>query len=368
VFSRIDDRAHQAYPGLALVVISGARPVALRRVNYYEDYQFLGLFDPHPDHPFTPWRELCVEGRELGFSLSELGLTIGGWSIKPSQLVSTGDEAAAVMSEGKTTPVAWIRAPRVGLTAKVHGGYGDLPQGPLFSLRYYEDGAALLDPFSEVRALRVLSAKPQEVVAEKKRRVPVAVLVALASVLVLAVTVAVIKNYASSGLITSDSSSRADGPVKIKKIDVSHFAGLKAGDTEAHVVSLYGVPQSDIRGSGSQSFAGSGTDMLLVRYEDNGNNGVKSVVIMIGALEFVRSRVGNEPLFDLFGRPEADAVSVLGTPSGRDSSLGRNLVYWFLPIAVTKKDRSGIEQWEHKALTLKFKPGYGCDWMKLSWR
>ena len=53
VFARIDDRGHQAYPGLALVVISGARPVAVRRVNYYEDFQFLGLFDPHPDHPYT---------------------------------------------------------------------------------------------------------------------------------------------------------------------------------------------------------------------------------------------------------------------------------------------------------------------------
>src|ERR1039457_4103091 len=57
LFSRIDDRAHQAYPGLALVVISGARPVALRRVNYYEDFQFMGLFDPNPDYPFSGPKE-----------------------------------------------------------------------------------------------------------------------------------------------------------------------------------------------------------------------------------------------------------------------------------------------------------------------
>jgi type IV secretory pathway TraG/TraD family ATPase VirD4 len=53
IFARLDDRGRAAYPGLALVVISGARPVALRRVNYFEDHQFAGLFDPHPDHPFV---------------------------------------------------------------------------------------------------------------------------------------------------------------------------------------------------------------------------------------------------------------------------------------------------------------------------
>ena len=201
MFARVDDRGRAAYPGLALVVISGARPVALRRVNYYEDYQFLGLFDPHPDHPFTPWREICVEGRELGFTLAELGLRISRWSIKRRQFVAAGDEAATVVSEGSGMPVASIRVPRVGLIATVHsGGEGDLPQGPLFSLRYYEDGAALLDPFSEVRALRVLSAKPQEVVAEKKRRVPVAVLVSLVGVLILVViaVTAIIKNAGPS--------------------------------------------------------------------------------------------------------------------------------------------------------------------------
>src|SRR5258708_34713586 len=83
VFARVDDRERVAYPGLALTVISGARPVVLRRVNYYEDYQFMGLFDPHPDHAFAPSLELCVEGRQLGFSLADFGLQMGGWSLKP---------------------------------------------------------------------------------------------------------------------------------------------------------------------------------------------------------------------------------------------------------------------------------------------
>src|ERR1022692_2234826 len=66
VFSRIDERAHPAYPGLALVVISGARPVALRRVNYFEDFQFMGLFDPHPDHPMIEPRDLFVASSDMG--------------------------------------------------------------------------------------------------------------------------------------------------------------------------------------------------------------------------------------------------------------------------------------------------------------
>ena len=215
MFARVDDRGRAAYPGLALVVISGARPVALRRVNYYEDYQFLGLFDPHPDHPFTPWREICVEGRELGFTLAELGLRISRWSIKKRQFVAAGDEAATVVNEGSGMPVAWIRVPRVGLIATVHGGgEGDLPQGPLFSLRYYEDGAALLDPFAEVRALRLLKAAPEEVVAEKKRRVPVAVLVSLVGIVILAIigAIAIIRHQAGSGPPPNDPQAVVDHP------------------------------------------------------------------------------------------------------------------------------------------------------------
>ncbi|MEL6216974.1 MAG: type IV secretory system conjugative DNA transfer family protein [Pseudomonadota bacterium] len=52
-FGRIDNRSHEDFPGLALVMISGRRPYAIRRANYFEAPAFAGLFDPHPDHP-TP--------------------------------------------------------------------------------------------------------------------------------------------------------------------------------------------------------------------------------------------------------------------------------------------------------------------------
>lgn len=56
LFSRQDDKASPAYPGLALALLTGRQPIILRRTNYDEDELFVGLFDPHPDHPFIPFQ------------------------------------------------------------------------------------------------------------------------------------------------------------------------------------------------------------------------------------------------------------------------------------------------------------------------
>ena len=146
LFARIDDRAHQAYPGLALVVISGARPVALRRVNYYEDFQFMGLFDPNPDYPFSGPKELCVEGRQLGVSWTDYGLSITAWSVTQGQLAAAGAEAATV-GAFNGMKAAVIRVPRAGMIGPVPG---DL-QARLFSVLYFGDDDDAIDPFAEVR-------------------------------------------------------------------------------------------------------------------------------------------------------------------------------------------------------------------------
>ena len=92
MFSRIDDRKHHAYPGLALAVISGARPVALRRVNYFEDFQFMGLFDPHPDHPMIEPQDLFVASSGMGnyekFFMKHVNT--GSWLIKAGDAVAAG--------------------------------------------------------------------------------------------------------------------------------------------------------------------------------------------------------------------------------------------------------------------------------------
>lgn len=54
IFSRVEEETNAAYPGLALAVTSGRRPIIVRRVNYFDDRSFVRTFDPHPDHGFKP--------------------------------------------------------------------------------------------------------------------------------------------------------------------------------------------------------------------------------------------------------------------------------------------------------------------------
>jgi hypothetical protein len=153
LFARIDDRGQPAYPGLALVVIAGAPPVALRRVNYYEDFQFMGLFDPNPDYPQSAGpKELTVDGKSLarwGWYFESKLLKLGPWEIAQGRTVTAGDVAAPfLMSTGATA--GSLRVPRGGMISAV-ASPASLGSS-LFSLRYYEDGAALIDPFAEVAA------------------------------------------------------------------------------------------------------------------------------------------------------------------------------------------------------------------------
>jgi hypothetical protein len=158
VFSRIDDRAHPAYPGLALVVISGARPVALRRVNYFEDFQFMGLFDPHPDHPFVGPLVLTIESSAMGKYLTffgegnagNAGLRIKEWSIKAGQMVAAGERVAMIAGK-KDKIIGHVRAPKAGMIGAVLDSGSPVPEGPLFSTRYFDDGSrTIVDPFSDL--------------------------------------------------------------------------------------------------------------------------------------------------------------------------------------------------------------------------
>src|ERR1017187_533650 len=186
LFSRIDDRAHPAYPGLALVVISGARPVALRRVNYYEDFQFMGLFDPNPDYPFLGGgKELSIDAGQMGpyVNLFQAGLgllQISSWPISPGQMVTAGDAAAVVVTE-QGTDVGRIRVPRAGMITAVSSGA--VPQGRMFSLRYFEDGAEMIDPFADLakwrESLKAVLKKQREDVIKSAGRIAIGVVVAM---------------------------------------------------------------------------------------------------------------------------------------------------------------------------------------------
>ena len=124
------------------------------------------------------------------------------------------------------------------------------------------------------------------------------------------------------GLQTDDSEKSAPPPAPplakpfmVGSVDVSHFAGLKPGDTEARVIALYGradlfnginngIPKTYDRG------------LLTVTYA---NGVVKRVQLYSKDLHGSRSRAGNDAVLDLFGRSEADVIALLGPPKRRES-------------------------------------------------
>ncbi len=253
VFARVDDRNHHAYPGLALVVISGARPVALRRVNYFEDYQFIGLFDPHPDYPYTAPKELTVEGHSIAPNLIEFGLSIDGWSIKSEGVVRGGDEAALVVVTSKRTPVAHVRVPRDGLIATVDGITGEkVPDGRLFSLLHYEDGAEVFDPFAELRALfdkiRAKIASDEEAAERKKReeaqrarkrkRILVGAGVGCAFLLIIS-TVAWISHGIKNAADQNANAAKADTLLETARMDLMFIPQGKENETKKNVAGIY---------------------------------------------------------------------------------------------------------------------------------
>lgn len=54
LFSRIDEKDNPGYPGLALALATGKRPMIVRRTNYYEERTFERMFDPHPEYGLVP--------------------------------------------------------------------------------------------------------------------------------------------------------------------------------------------------------------------------------------------------------------------------------------------------------------------------
>lgn len=201
LFSRIDDRGEPAYPGLGLALVSGQAPVAFRRVNYYEDYQFVGLFAPHPDHRFMAPVRTKVDAdklRELRVGLGEQ-LT---WnvSVKKGQVVRAGDTLGivqkalfAMIGDGKCV-FSRVVAPRsgrivevpaeidfpVGLAALASTAMGTkmlpasfMPKTRVGSVEILHPAGspAPLDPFAEVKAkCMAVEAEKAWKAAEEARR------------------------------------------------------------------------------------------------------------------------------------------------------------------------------------------------------
>ena len=127
-FKRITDPEHPAYPGLSLVLISGEKPIFLRKTNYYDDHQFMRCFDPHPDHQYRPLGEstITISGPPLA-ALREIEkdaehpFRITRWLVAPDTFLKAGTAIAemegAVLGLRRTT----LHVPVSGWVAKVPG-------------------------------------------------------------------------------------------------------------------------------------------------------------------------------------------------------------------------------------------------------
>jgi hypothetical protein len=148
-------------------------------------------------------------------------------------------------------------------------------------------------------------------------------------------------------------------PLMVGKVDVSHFAGLKPGDTEQRVVSLYGQA---VVGGGNEKTYGRGA--LNVNYIDNI---ISRVDVYRGDLDGARSRAGDDALLDLFGHTEAEAVALLGPPKSR-RSMAPALTY--LCWAFSMPDRPVGEcagEGTDQTLVLGFRPGSGPFMISVRW-
>lgn len=179
LFARINDPQQSAYPGLALVVISGERTIALRRVNYFEDYQFAGLFEPHPDYPSAVrWRELTVRMAALlpyNEYLQKFGMTKPEkteWQAEVGEIVSTGDP---VISFQMFERIVNVRSPFAGMITRAAGSSKGAGYLGLFSLRYRETGEGEVYPFEDLVGLvRDLGAQAEAQIKKAKQSVLIA--------------------------------------------------------------------------------------------------------------------------------------------------------------------------------------------------
>jgi len=168
VFARIDDRSEPAYPGLALVIVTGSNPLVVKRTHYFEDVQFIDCFSPHPDHKFLPAVPHVVDGIRPLLDVLEAAmgghrLTIAKWFIGSGEpLTMPGCTAATIARVPPDNRIVQIITPCPGKVIETAGSQQNMlpsgeywiPDGPLFTVKTYpnDDGQDLgIDPFRELR-------------------------------------------------------------------------------------------------------------------------------------------------------------------------------------------------------------------------
>jgi hypothetical protein len=153
-------------------------------------------------------------------------------------------------------------------------------------------------------------------------------------------------------------------PLMVGKADVSHLAGLLWGDAPAYVASIFGPPVAD-RAQDSTGFSGyphTRGDGLSIRvnYDDDAVSSVKAYSKGSG--------VAADPVLDLLGKSEADAIALLGPPGTRESlwTIDKTDFVWSFPVpgrpADPRPNPEGIG-----TLTLHFRTGVGFESVAVVW-
>ena len=153
-------------------------------------------------------------------------------------------------------------------------------------------------------------------------------------------------------------------PIMVGKVDVSHIAGLKPGDTLQRVVSLYGQAVTDNGIEKWYGGCGLGGARLMVRYADNV---VKRVEVYSSERDRVGARAGNDALLDLIGQGESAVIALLGSPKRKESQDGGSYVlFWAFPMSGRPVGQYADLSTD-QTLALEFRPGSGCFWVRVMW-
>jgi hypothetical protein len=147
-------------------------------------------------------------------------------------------------------------------------------------------------------------------------------------------------NRSATPPAAESSPSLSAGAMMIGPVDVSHFAGIRPGDTPAQVAAHFGRPMAD---EGSRKTY---LNWLTVDYE---NGGAKAVHLMYRGWNVVYARLGhvNDDVMLLLSYDQARAVERLGDPQQRDSGDDGPMLSWSFA------DGRSEPGW----LQLKFGPG-----------
>jgi hypothetical protein len=166
-FARIDDKRHPAYPGLALILITGASPLKVRRTHYFQDPQYIDCFSPHPDHTFIPALSKSIEGlprfinalqQSMNPSLMAAApqrlfgdgtLSIAQWFVRPGTVVVAGQPVIKIDRVAPDLRSVRVYVPSSGKVTKIASS--GLASDELLTIKTYEENGNGADPFFELR-------------------------------------------------------------------------------------------------------------------------------------------------------------------------------------------------------------------------